>query len=34
MNLRLHATCPAFLTDFDKIWNFMTDYHKTPKYQT
>jgi len=31
--LGFHVKCPILLPHFNQIWNFMTDFHKSPKYQ-
>ena len=31
--LDLHVKCPIFLPYFNQIWNFTTDFNKSPKYQ-
>ena len=28
--LCLSAECPKYLSDFNQIWNFSTDFHKVP----
>ena len=31
--LGLHVKCLIFWPDFNQIWNVMTEFHKSPKYQ-
>jgi hypothetical protein len=31
--LALHVKCPKFVPDFNQIWMFWTDSHKSPQYQ-
>jgi hypothetical protein len=32
-NINLHVKCPLFLSDFNQIWIFSTDFHRSVQHQ-